>query len=203
MTTLLLVRHGATRWSVTGQHTGRTDLPLTGLGREQARHAAAAVRRIAGDRIGQARVWTSPLRRAVETARLVAGGADPRRCDDLMEYDYGDFEGLTTVQIRERHPGWDIWDDGCPGGEDADRVGARADRFLASIAGSPGPVIAVAHGHLIRILAARALGLPPRQGRLFTLDTAAVSLLETVDGRRAVRLWNVDPALILTGGAPA
>ena len=191
---LLLVRHGATEWSATGQHTGSTDIPLTPIGVAQAGLAARAVEVVVGQELAAARVYSSPMSRALVTAHRVVGDDYPIVVtSDLLEYNYGDYEGLTPAQIRGRRPGWDIWRDGCPGGEQPEEVGARADLFLDAIAANPGLTIAFAHGHIIRILAARALGLTATQGQIFTLDTATLSLIEDVRGKRVIKLWNLDP----------
>ena len=191
---LVLFRHGATAWSVTGRHTGRTDLPLTDAGRAEARSAEPLMRRVLGEG-WPGRVVTSPLGRAVETARLVFPETASEQDDDLVEMDYGRFEGLTLEQIREGRPGWDLWRDGCPGGETVQDVARRADSFLASIAGETQPVTAVAHGHLIRILAARALALRADQGQLFGVGTATASCIEDIRGQPVVTLWNLSPSL--------
>ena len=197
---LLLLRHGATEWSVTGQHTGRTDIPLTEQGREQAQRARAAVKTLAGEDWDRLRVFSSPLERAAETARIVFGDArEILIADELMEFDYGVHEGLTPTQIQDAVPGWQLWRDGCDGGETPADVGRRVGSFLASIEEEQAPVVAVAHGHLLRVLAARAIGLAAEQGGVFTLDTATVSLVEDVRGLRVIRLWNLDPALLAGG----
>jgi probable phosphoglycerate mutase len=182
--TLWLVRHGETEWSRDGRHTGRTDLPLTELGREQAR---AVAEHLAGR--GFALVLTSPLQRAVQTAHLAGlTGAQPR--DDLMEVDYGEYEGLTTAQVREHRPGWTLWRDGCPGGETVDAAGRRADRVIAEALHAGGDVALVAHGHLLRILAARWLEQPAAFGERLKLDTARLSVLGWERDARAVARWN-------------
>jgi broad specificity phosphatase PhoE len=181
---VVLLRHGETEWSLSGQHTGRTDIPLTDNGRLQA---ALAARRLAGAHFALA--LTSPLQRARETARLVGLG-DAVVCDDLMEWDYGEYDGLTSVEIRARRPGWVMWDDGCPGGEDAAAVGARADRVLAMIRAVDGDAVLVAHGHVLRVLAARWLELPPGDGRYLRLDTATISELGYEHEQAVIRRWN-------------
>ena len=188
---LILVRHGETEWSRSGQHTGRTDLPLTEAGRAEGAAARPIVEQLLGGR--PPRLFTSPRARAIATSELVLPGLDKAIAPQIAEYDYGDYEGLTSVQIRERQPDWDIWRDGCPNGETTEAVGARADEFLA---GMDGLVVAFSHGHMLRILAARFLGLPAAQGRIFTLDTAAVSVLKIVRGAPVVALWNVTRALL-------
>ena len=181
---LVLVRHGETAWSLTGQHTGRTDLELTELGRRQA---ALIGPRLRGRRF--ALVLTSPLRRARETARL-AGFAGAEPTDDLMEWDYGTDEGLTTTQIRARAPGWTLWRDGVPGGETIGQVRRRVERVIARVRAADGDALVFAHGHVLRVLAARWLGLPARDGRIFRLDAATLSVLGYEHEWPAVDLWN-------------
>ena len=130
---IVLMRHGATEWSVTGQHTGRTDLPLIQEGRDEAAGAAALLRSLVGS-VDRIRIVSSPLQRAFDTARLVTGRRDIELSDDLMELDYGSYEGQTALQIRHERPGWDLWIDGCPQGETIEAAGRRADRFLAWLA---------------------------------------------------------------------
>ncbi|MDI2128629.1 histidine phosphatase family protein [Yinghuangia seranimata] len=193
MAQLTIIRHGETEWSRDGRHTGRTDLPLTPDGERQAREAG---RLVAGRRFGL--VLTSPLQRARDTAAL-AGLADAEPDPDLMEWDYGGYEGLTTAQIRETVPGWYLWRDGVvPGdaehpGEQADKVGARVDRVLdrvRPILAADEDVALIAHGHVLRVLTARWLGLPPTDGRLFALATAAVSTLGYEHGEPVMTGWN-------------
>ncbi|MFI6003014.1 histidine phosphatase family protein [Streptomyces sp. NPDC051366] len=197
MSDLLLVRHGETEWSATGRHTGRTDVPLTAAGVEEAISLAPYFR----DR-HFALVLTSPLRRAVATAELagLSGGVtDP----DLYEWDYGGYEGITTAEIQRTRPHWSLWTDGVPPGdaahpgEDAAQVGARADRALARaaavIAEDRGDAVIVAHGHFLRVLTARYLGLPPQDGRLFLLRTGTVSVLSTEHGLPVIAGWNTHP----------
>jgi broad specificity phosphatase PhoE len=184
MPDIWLVRHGATEWSANGRHTGRTDLPLTALGR----HNAAALFRVL-DRERFARVLTSPRIRARETARL-AGFADATVDDDLVEWDYGDYEGLTSEQVHEDDPGWTIFTGTVPGGETAEQVGARAQRVLDRIASVDGPVLLFAHGHFLRVLTATALELGPRAGARFALDPATVSVIGSEHLVRALAGWN-------------
>jgi probable phosphoglycerate mutase len=179
-----LVRHGATEWSAAGRHTGRTDIPLTDEGRRQAKEAAAQL-----PDVRFAQVLTSPLVRARETAAL-AGFADATPDPDLQEWDYGDYEGRTTPDIRREQPGWTVWGDGCPGGESAADVGARADRVLDRVRGIDGHVLLFAHGHLLRVLAARWIGLDPAAGALLALDTAAVSTLGYEREQPVLSRWN-------------
>ena len=200
---IVLVRHGQTEWSLDGRHTGRTDLPLTREGERQARAAGAL---LAGSKISAA--WSSPAERARHTAELAGlplQGTDP----DLWEWDYGGYEGVTTQDIQRGRPGWNLWTDGVipgePGrfpGESVAHVGERCDRVIRrmrplvapdSDAALDGDVALVAHGHVLRVLVARWLGLPPADGALFLLDTASVSRLGFEHGRPVVTLWNLVP----------
>lgn len=183
---IALVRHGETAWSSAGRHTGRTDIPLTDAGRAQARAAAG----LAGS-LEPVRVRTSPLGRARETCDLLGLGLEPLVDPDLAEWDYGDYEGITTAEIRETVPGWTVWSAPCPGGETADQVAARADRVVAACRAEPGLTLLVAHGHILRVLAARWLGLGPEAGRLFRLDTATVSVLGWERENPVVLSWNL------------
>jgi len=178
-----LVRHGETEWSRSGQHTSRTDLPLTPEGE---RHAADLKRMLAGHSFAE--VLSSPMRRAVETCRLV--GLAPEISEDLREWDYGDYEGLTTSEIQKRVQGWSIWTGAPPNGESAGQVGARADRVISRAMSAAGDVTLFGHGHLLRILAARWLGLEPSGGRLLALSTASLSVLGYERETRVIRLWN-------------
>lgn len=185
---LILVRHGATEWSANGRHTGNTDLPLTEDGRNQAANARGKVAALAGRTFTVS--WSSPLSRARATADLVLGGRPYTVDNRLREFDYGDYEGLTTAQIRERAPGWTVWD-GCPHGETVAEVAARCDAFLADTHASPATVgVVFAHGHLLRILAARAVGQPGEFGRCLGLDTASVSVIDGLRDGAAITLWN-------------
>jgi probable phosphoglycerate mutase len=182
-----LVRHGQTEWAQLGRHTGRTDIPLTEIGREQA---GAIGRRLAGHPFGL--VLTSPLARAAETAAIAGYAETAIRDDDLMEWDYGALEGRTTADIRSEMPAWTIWAGPWPRAETADDVGARADRVIARIRGAraSGDVLVFAHGHLLRVLAARWLGLPPGSGGLFELATATLSILGWDREAPSIELWN-------------
>lgn len=180
-----LIRHGETEWSRSGQHTGRTDIPLTVQGERQA---ALLGRRLAGRKF--ALVLTSPLRRARETCRLAGYAAAARDEPDLVEWDYGEYEGRTTAQIREEVPGWTIWEGGVRGGETAEQVGARCDRVIARCAEVGADVALFAHGHVLRILAARWLGLPAVGGRYLALDTASLSVLGHEHEAHVIRQWN-------------
>ena len=187
---LILVRHGETAWSKTGQHTGTTDIELLKEGRAQAQSLGPLVRR-ALDGILPAAVYTSPLKRAVETARLAYPGHPAIVCDYLRECAYGAYEGLTPAEVRAMRPGWDFWRDGCKDGENAETVGDRASAFLRDFGDQEEPVIAFSHGHMIRIMAAVALGLRADQGQIFTLSTAAVSMIRDVRKKRVIALWNL------------
>jgi probable phosphoglycerate mutase len=182
---LLLARHGETEWSLSGQHTGSTDIALTEVGRNQARRIGDA---LAGRTF--ALVLTSPLGRARETCELAgfAGAAEVR--DELREWDYGDYEGQTTAAIRRKSPGWTVWDHGGPNGEQAADVGARVDALLADLEPVDGDVLVFAHGHLLPVLAARWVDLPPEAGRSFELDTATISRLGYHHQQPVVSLWN-------------
>jgi probable phosphoglycerate mutase len=184
---LWLVRHGETEWSASGRHTGRTDLPLTATGQEQAR----ALRPLL-ERVDPALVLCSPRRRARDTAVLAGLRVDAIE-PDLAEWDYGAYEGRTTEQIRDERPGWTLWHDGVPDGETIEQVSARADRALrrARSALADGPVVLVAHGHISRVLGARWIGLPAVAGANLTLATAAPSLLSVQYGEPVIAHWNL------------
>jgi probable phosphoglycerate mutase len=188
MIEVVLVRHGETEWSRDGRHTGRTDIPLTEAGRRQA---AMLGERLRGRPF--ALVLTSPLERAAETCRLAGLGERARTTEDLLEWDYGEYEGVSTPQIRAGRPDWVLWRDGCPGGEDAAAVGARANRVLAETEHAGADVALFAHGHVLRVLAARWLGLPPASGALFALSTGTLSVLGYEREGRVIRLWNEEP----------
>ncbi|MCA2188380.1 histidine phosphatase family protein [Nonomuraea cavernae] len=190
MDEMLLLRHGETEWSRTGRHTGRTDVPLTARGEDQARALAPLVKECAFDL-----VLSSPASRARRTAEL-AGFPGYEVDADLWEWDYGGHEGLTTPGIRETRPGWYLWRDGVPPGdaehpgESAAQVGARADRVIARARRAPGRVALVAHGHLLRVIAARWLGLPPEEGRFFKLETGTYSRLGFEHAEPVIVTWN-------------
>lgn len=182
---IVLIRHGETEWSKDGRHTGSTDIPLTDEGQRQARHA--------GERIAAlsfALVLSSPLSRALETCRLAGLGDHVQVRDDLREWDYGEYEGATTTSIHEARPGWYLFEDGCPDGEDAPQVGERVDRVIAEARAAGGDVALFGHGHSLRVLAARWLGFGPEQGGRFALSTATVSVMGDEHGRPAAWLWN-------------
>jgi probable phosphoglycerate mutase len=182
---VVLVRHGATEWSSSGRHTGRTDIPLDDEGRAQARALGE-----------QLRPWTfslvltSPLGRARETCALAGLDGHAEVDPDLAEWDYGDYEGRTTAEIRETRPGWTVFDGGVVNGETVEQVGVRADRVIARLGQVDGPVALFSHGHMLRILAARWLELPPVDGRLLALDTATLSVLGYEHEARVVQRWN-------------
>src|SRR5688572_12446986 len=165
---IYLARHGETEWSVSGQHTGRTDIPLTTRGE---RNAESLGQRLSGATF--AKVLTSPLSRASRTCELAGFGAGAEADPDLQEWDYGRYEGRRTADIRKERPGWYLFSDGCPGGESVEAVGARADRVVSRLRSIEGNILVFSHGHILRVLAARWLGLPAGEARLFLLSTAA------------------------------
>jgi broad specificity phosphatase PhoE len=182
---LWLVRHGETEWARLGKHTGRSDIPLTDLGREQA---GAVARRLRAHAFAE--VLSSPLSRALDTARL-AGFADRvTTTDDLLEWDYGLDEGRTTAEIRVERPGWTVWRDGPAGGEPIDDVAARVDRVIGRARATEGDTLVFAHGHVLRVLAARWIDQPPSEGRLFALSTATVSVLGWEREQPVFQRWN-------------
>ena len=190
-TTLYLFRHGQTEWALSGQHTGRTDIPLTEAGRAQATKLREIVKHVKFDA-----VFVSPLSRARETAELAGFGERLITIDDLMEVDYGAYEGLTSKQIRERVPGWTVWNQPCPQGETLEKASARCRRVIEK-AGDPGGKVAiVAHGHILRILTATWLNLPPSAGQHFMLDTSTISVLSHEHETPAVKIWNTPIDLI-------
>ena len=182
---IILVRHGETEWSASGRHTGRTDIPLTDNGRSQAEHVRT---RLHGRRFGT--VLTSPLSRAEETCRLAGFGGVAKPRDELLEWDYGDYEGRTTPEIREERPGWFLWRDGCPHGETAAEVAARVDPLVAELREATDDVLLFSHGHLLRVLASRWIELGPENGAHLALGTASVSVLGREREAPAIWLWN-------------
>jgi broad specificity phosphatase PhoE len=184
---LWLARHGETAWSLSGQHTGRTDLPLTERGERQARVVADPLRGLAF-----AMVLTSPSRRAVRTAELAGFGNLAEIEPDLAEWDYGQYEGRRTAEILVERPDWQLFRDGCPGGESADQVGARADRVIQRVRAAHGNVLLFSSAHILRVLTARWLGLEVAAGRYFVLGTASLSRLgyEHNLAEPVIRLWN-------------
>ena len=184
---ICLARHGETGWSLSGQHTGLTDLPLTERGELNAQSLG---RRLRGFTF--TKVLTSPLKRAVRTCELAGFGSEAETDRDLLEWNYGQYEGRTTKEIHEQRPSWQLFRDGCPGGETPDQVGVRADRIVDRVRNVPGNVLLFSSGHFLRVLTARWLGLNAGAGRSFTLDTASLSILgyEHNQLEPAIRLWN-------------
>jgi len=182
-----LARHGETAWSLTGQHTGLTDLPLTERGERNGRRLGE---RLAG--LTFAKVFTSPLQRAARTCELAGFGSVAEVDRDLVEWDYGKYEGLRTAEIRAKHPDWQLFRDGCPGGELPDQVAARADHVVSRVRAIKGDVLIFSSAHFLRVLAARWLGIESAAGRFFMLATASVSVLgyENSLSQPVVRLWN-------------
>jgi probable phosphoglycerate mutase len=182
---VFLIRHGETEWSLSSQHTGTTDIPLTENGCRAARRLAPLL-----SKLRFALVLTSPLQRARRTCELAGLGDRAQVEPDLVEWNYGEYEGLTPEQIRGRAPGWMIFSDGCPAGESPEQVGARVDRVIGRVRAVDGPVALFAHGHVSRVLAARWIGLPPTHGRHFLLDTSTHSVLSWYQGHPALKCWN-------------
>ena len=182
---VFVIRHGETEWSLSGQHTSTTDIPLT----ENGRRAAQLMRSVLAQH-RFALVLASPLRRARETCELAGLGDAVTLDDDLVEWNYGKYEGLTYAEIQALAPGWGIFRDGFPGGERPDEVGGRADRVIVRAREAGGDIALFAHGHVLRVLAARWLGLPAAAGEHFLLDTSTLSILADYRGMPAVRIWN-------------
>ena len=182
-----LARHGETAWSLSGQHTGTTDIPLTPHGEEQARKLGG---RLAGLKFD--RVWSSPRARAIRTAELAGLKDQIEIVDDLAEWNYGEYEGLTSPEIHQRRPGWLIYRDGCPGGESVAAMTERVDRLIAHLRTLSGTTILFSHGHMTRILGVRWVGLPIINGQLFKANTAALSILSYGDSieNPEIVLWN-------------
>ena len=183
---MVVVRHGETEWSLQGRHTGRSDIPLT----ERGRQRAAALAPVLATR-SFARVLVSPRQRAQDTCALAGLSQAATTCDDLAEWDYGDYEGRTTAGILAERPGWSLWADGVPGGETLTAVGSRVDRVIALARQANGDVALFAHGHVLRILSARWLGLPPIGGRYFALDAAGMGRLGYEHTAPVIRAWNL------------
>ena len=193
---LFAIRHGETEWSLSGKHTGTTDIPLT----DNGRRLAYRMRPVLASKVF-ALVLTSPLGRARETCDLVGLGAKAVIDPDLVEWNYGEYEGLTPRQIHEVAPGWLIFRDGCPGGEAPHEVGARVDRVIDRSRAIEGDVAVFAHGHVLRVLAARWLGLPTGLGQHFLLDTGTLNVLGSYRGIPAVKIWNAPLAGTLAEAA--
>lgn len=185
---VIVVRHGETEWSRSGRHTGRTDVPLEPAGAEQA---VAVGRCLAGTSL--ALVLSSPLARASDTCRLAGFGEQAELTDDLLEWDYGEYEGLTTEDIRRERPDWTLWAHGVPGGETAGDVGRRVDRVIERARAVEGDTLCVAHGHVLRVLAARWVGLPPAGGRLWALEAGSIGVLGWERETPVTSRWNVPP----------
>lgn len=185
---IVLVRHGETEWSANGRHTSRTDLPLIEEGRERAE----AIGPMLADWNFEL-VLTSPLRRARETCELAGFGDAAVIDENLAEWDYGEYEGLTTPEIREHNPDWVLWRDGCPGGERPEAVGARADRLLERLRRADGDAVAFAHGHILRVTAARWVQMPPAAGARFALRAGAICVLGFERETEVIQLWNDAP----------
>jgi broad specificity phosphatase PhoE len=186
---IYMARHGETAWTISGQHTGRTDLPLTERGEQNARQLGKLI----GDE-KFARVFVSPLQRTRRTCELAGFGDRAEPLDDLLEWDYGDYEGKKTVDIRRERPDWQLFRDGCPGGESPDDVAARADRAIARMRAIGDNVLLFSSGHFFRVFAARWLGLEPMAGRYLLLSTATLSIVgyEHNLTEPVIRLWNDD-----------
>jgi broad specificity phosphatase PhoE len=187
---VFLIRHGETEWSRSGQHTGVTDIPLTENGRAVARQLAPILAKITF-----ACVLTSPLQRARQTCELAGLGAGAEIDSDLVEWNYGDYEGLTSSEIEKKTPGWSLFIDGCPGGESPETVGRRADSVMERVRATGKDVVLFAHGHFFRVFVARWLGLPVAAGRHFLLDTATLSVLSDYRGTPAIKRWNAPVAV--------
>jgi broad specificity phosphatase PhoE len=187
---IVVVRHGETEWSLSGQHTSRTDLPLTAAGAERARALPDLL-----SAYSFALVLSSPLRRALETAEIAGFKDHVVIDDDLREWDYGEYEGLTTPKIREQRPDWNLWRDGCPGGESPAQVAERADRVVARLAGAGGDALAFAHGHILRVLTARWAEMDVTEGARFKLGAGATGVLGHERETRAIERWNLTPDL--------
>jgi broad specificity phosphatase PhoE len=188
---ILLVRHGATEWSENGRHTGRTDLPLIDKGRHQADRLPPLLATLSEGAMPV--VFTSPLERAVETARRAVPGVEAIVVDALAEYDYGQYEGKTSAEIDEVHPGWNLFEDGCPGGETLNQVVARCDAFIAKLerTAAGGAAIVFTHGHLSRILTTRLVGLQPQAGAVLQNDAASVGIVSDKRGQYVITGWNI------------
>ena len=197
-TQIYLLRHGETAWSLTGQHTGYTDPPLTENGERRASCLRGQLQGIKFDH-----VLTSPLQRARRTCELAGFGAVARTAPDLQEWDYGHYEGRTTADIRAQHPGWDVFVDGCPHGESVDQISQRADRALTSLRKLGGTIALFSHGQFLRVLAMRWIGLPVGEGRHFALDTASISILGLEREIVVIMLWNAKSPDAFTTTEPA
>jgi broad specificity phosphatase PhoE len=182
---VFVIRHGETEWSLSGQHTGTTDIPLTENGRALARRLGPILAKEAFQV-----VLTSPFGRARETCELAGLGARAALEPDPKKWNYSDYKGLTSEQIHLKRPGWMVFRDGCPGGESPSQIGARVDRVIARVRAATGDVVLFAHGHVLRVLVARWIGLVPGAGEHFLLDTATLNVLGNYRGSPAVKVWN-------------
>jgi probable phosphoglycerate mutase len=187
---VFLIRHGETEWSLSGQHTGITDIPLTENGRTMPRLLAPILAKVTF-----ARIFTSPLKRARETCELAGLGTRAEIDHDLVEWNYGDYEGLTPKEIHAKAPGWMLFGDGCPGGEGPEDVGRRVDSVIGRVRAAEGDFALFAHGHVFRVFVARWIGLPAAAGCHFLLDTATVSVLSYYRGIAAIKRWNAPVAV--------
>ena len=188
LTVIYVARHGETAWSLSGQHTGITDLPLTERGERNARRLGERLKGLTF-----AKVFTSPLQRATRTCELAGFGASAEIDRDLLEWNYGEYEGRRTAEILAERPGWQLFYDGCPGGESPDQIGARADRVVSRLRAIHGVVLPFSSGHFLRVLAARWLGLEPAGGRYFLLSTASLGTLAYEHNNLSepvIQLWN-------------
>lgn len=195
---IVIVRHAETEWSLNGRHTGSTDLRLTDTGRLKGKRLGPALAGFHFDR-----VWTSPLRRAANTCRLAGLGDVAQTRRELLEWDYGEYEGVTTPDIVAERPGWDLWRDGAPGGESPDDVARRVDGLVDDLVRLGGDAAVFSHGHLSRALAVRWVGLPIDAGRLFALGTGTISILSWHRDDRVIARWNDDSHLRPTDAASA
>jgi len=196
---IYLIRHGATEWSATGRHTSRTDVPLSEDGRRQASHLQAMLQNL---RFSV--VLTSPLQRARQTCELAGLGARARVEPELLEWDYGAYEGQTTAQIHGTRPHWNLFNDGCPEGESSAQISARADRLLAALSQAEGLVALFSHGHFLRVVASRWIGLPAREGQHLALDPASLGVLgfeHPGGGVPTLSQWNAGPHGLFPNGA--
>lgn len=183
--TIYLIRHGETEWAKNGRHTGRTDIPLTDTGREQAGFLLPIF-----DEVKFTRILSSPLQRALETAKLAGLTSRVEPDKELLEWDYGDYEGLTTQQIRDRVPGWSIWTHPCPNGETIDQISQRADRVVVTLRSIAGNAAIFSHGHFLRVLVSRWIGLSPDHGSRFLLGTSTLSILGYENELPVIKTWN-------------
>ncbi len=182
---VVLLRHGGTEWSLNGRHTGISDIELTDNGRQEAREAG---KRLAGIKFDH--LLTSPLKRARETCELAGFGDGAQTTDELIEWNYGEYEGITTAEIQQTRPDWWLFADGCPGGESAADVGARVDPLINRARDGEGNWLLVAHGHVLRVVGARWVGFPPQQASALLLGTAAICVLGFEHGRPVLSHWN-------------